>query len=67
MTTREAISGRMIAAAGMKDGAAMKALALLTTVFLPGTFRAVRGLNSSHCQILHGLMTLADTVCDADD
>lgn len=42
MTTREAISGRMIAAAGMKDGAAMKALALLTTVFLPGTFLAVR-------------------------
>jgi hypothetical protein len=41
MTTREAISGRMIAAAGMKDGAAMKALALLTTVFLPGTFLAV--------------------------
>jgi hypothetical protein len=67
MTTREAISGRMIAAAGMKDGAAMKALALLTTVFLPGTFLAVRGLNSSHCQIVHGLMTLADTVCDADD
>jgi hypothetical protein len=42
MTTREAISGRMIAAAGMKDGAAMKALALLTTVFLPGTFLAVK-------------------------
>jgi hypothetical protein len=41
MTTREAISGRMIAVAGMKDGAAMKALALLTTVFLPGTFLAV--------------------------
>ena len=41
MTTREAISGRLIAAAGMKDGAAMKALALLTTVFLPGTFIAV--------------------------
>lgn len=41
MTTREAISGRLIAAAGMKDGAAMKALALLTTVFLPGTYLAV--------------------------
>jgi hypothetical protein len=26
----------------MKDGAAMKALALLTTVFLPGTFLAVK-------------------------
>jgi hypothetical protein len=46
MTTREAISGRMIAAAGMKDGAAMKALALLTTVFLPGTFLAVSSLKS---------------------
>jgi hypothetical protein len=44
MTTREAISGRMIAAAGMEDGAAMKALALLTTVFLPGTFLAVSSL-----------------------
>jgi len=41
MNTREAISGRLIAAAGMRDGAAMKALALLTTVFLPGTYLAV--------------------------
>lgn len=41
MTTREAISGRLIAAVGMRDGAAMKALALLTMVFLPGTFIAV--------------------------
>lgn len=46
MAQREAINGQHIASASMKDGAAMKALALLTTVFLPGTYLAVSAATS---------------------
>lgn len=59
MAQREAISSQHIAAASMKDGAAMKALALLTTVFLPGTYLAV---SETHTIDGHFMLTVLDTL-----
>lgn len=44
MAQKETLINQLIATASMKDGSAMKAIAILTMCFLPGTFVAVSAM-----------------------